>query len=197
MQIKLCKDTCDLDRVGSPWIWTLAPSKVTCKHKFPQFINESPNSYVGVHQIWSSDTKSFEIKLWEAPESMRTTTLQDMILPRTFIECGEQNPTREDTQSAVDIGPLASSSLVEIGSHVGKLFSVSSSSSITHNTYNDFCLQRWLGVKRSSHKKQRPLSPLACTSRFVSLLKGGGTKRGGRRDVGVVGEACPYGEVGV
>ena len=55
VRTKLCKDTCDLDMVGSPWILTLAPSRVTCRHKFPQFINESPK----VASHWKPKTTSY------------------------------------------------------------------------------------------------------------------------------------------
>lgn len=38
----LWRETWDLDRVGSPWIWTLVPLILNYKHNFSQFINEPP-----------------------------------------------------------------------------------------------------------------------------------------------------------
>ena len=95
------------------------------------------------------------------------------------MECGEQNPTKEETQSMINVGPsirvssLAASSVVRESS----LFSISSS--ITHNTCNVFCLQRCPREKRSSHWKHSPFSLLICISRSVSLLKGGAERRVG------------------
>ena len=109
------------------------------------------------------------IKLWEAPESMCTMTSRDSIRPRTFMDCGEQNATKEETQSAAILGPYVISSSLWIRSRDCETFVPSSSLSMTHNTCNVFCLQQWPEEKRSSQGKHKPLSLRICISRSVSL----------------------------